>query len=284
MKSDNKKLIISLAMAFLLLLPQAVFADTGPKPSVTVIVSGIDDEYIVTLLASVEASGPWNSQSTYDDALALDCSREEWNALKNYKDADGFYFLGNEQKLKGRGSYEWSYMRPREFKILVYVPEDGSFYCSEAFDSYAFDSIYDVEIKDGVMTAEESYHAAARIIALIGRILITVAVELVIAFVFGFGKKPLIRVIVIANIVTQLILNILLMTNGYASMMTIGLLFYGPYELIVVIAEIIIYCVSFKKLGEKAPKLRIILYTLIANAASYFLGYFISDAFPYLFK
>ncbi len=85
-------LILALALA----LSTGAYADTGPKPSVTVNFENLPDEPAYgTLLCREPSRGPYSSER--DDYVPTE--RDEvtdlavWEAFRAYEDADGFYFL-----------------------------------------------------------------------------------------------------------------------------------------------------------------------------------------------
>ena len=75
----------------MLALSLPVFADMGPKPSVTLkLYYTPGQRYAVTLLGNTRVSGPWGSADQYRERMG---SRETWEAFKNYSAPEGYYFL-----------------------------------------------------------------------------------------------------------------------------------------------------------------------------------------------
>lgn len=61
------RLCIIIITIFLLLFPMPVSADIGPKPSVVINFTGLEDEtYYATLLSRDSFAGPWNCESYYE--------------------------------------------------------------------------------------------------------------------------------------------------------------------------------------------------------------------------
>jgi hypothetical protein len=93
-----------------------------------------------------------------------------WEAFDSYQDKDDFYFLQYFTKLGEDAAFRWGYYPPKEFKILLYFPDDGSFAVSdEVYERYAFDSYYTVDLSHlthpvtngETIRVEKDYHYAA---------------------------------------------------------------------------------------------------------------------------
>ena len=149
-------------------------------------------------------------------------------------------------------------------------------------ECYAFASVYNATIFDGEMQVTQAHSFAARLGALVFRIAMTIAIELLIAIAFGFKAKKHILIILAVNILTQLLLNVLLL--GYQPIFMFYVIQYAGAELIVLLAEASVYTLSFKKIDEyAATRKRIIPYAIVANTASFVLGYLISLLMPEFF-
>ena len=142
-------------------------------------------------------------------------------------------------------------LSPIKFKILTYFPDHDSFAVSnEVYERYAFDSYYKVDASgmeiqsvtlNNNIQAQKNYPYSWELISLISRILITIIIEVLIALLFGFREKKLLLIVLVTNIITQSILNILLnLINYYQG----GLMFVLNYiwmELLVIVIEAV-YC------------------------------------------
>ena len=65
------------------------------------------------------------------------------------------------------------------------------------------------------VSAEESYEHGKEIIALCIRIVLTILIELGIAYLAGYHEKKQLRFLVIVNVVTQVLLNVYLYFLDY---------------------------------------------------------------------
>ena len=145
-KIFHKKIFAFFLSALLVLaLSLPVFADMGPKPSVTLkLYYTPGQRYAVTLLGNSSVSGPWGSADQYRERMG---SRETWEACRNFPAPVGVYFLVYFQEYPGDADAEfvWGYYPPNKFYVLLYNIETGTFYRSEEpVERYAFSSEWQV--------------------------------------------------------------------------------------------------------------------------------------------
>ena len=167
MKKKILLLLFVCAIAVSALSPSAVYADSGPKPSVRVSVENLDGELCYgTLLSKWESTGPQFAWDGTEEGKYLPSGLEEeiWSAFVNYEDADGYYFLQIAWLCSGERGISWTYYPPSSFKILLYFPErgeGGEFLVSGIYERYAFDSYYTVNLTKtddgGLLIAQKSY-------------------------------------------------------------------------------------------------------------------------------
>lgn len=208
-----------------------------------------------------------------------------------YEDSDGFVYNRNFYLLDGRTLYIYEDF-PYDFKVLVYNPQTDSFSASEIMHRYATSSNFTVYLGDSgeVAAGKIDYQFVGAILSLIIRMVFTVAVELLIALLFGYKDKAHIKPILITNIVTQLMLNIGLnmmdffeFGGGYIGSwgaLSIGIE-YGIWEIAVFGVEALTYTLLFKKRdnGYGHP----VLYAFAANLASYIGGLVLAFVLPGIF-
>ncbi|MDI9496502.1 MAG: hypothetical protein QM227_09550 [Bacillota bacterium] len=295
----KKKLLIMLYVAaMLILVPSFAYGDVGPKPSVIVNFDGLEGKtYHVTLLSEESSTGPYSAIGKFKgDERYSDGEEgyEIWKEFVDYRDKDGYYFLQFFRDCTETSEFKWTYYPPQRFKILVYFPETDSFAVSGIYERYAFDSYYkvdagDIELKPSStyegLVAVKSYNFTKEIISLILRIIATIAIEVVIALIFGYRKKALLKVVLLTNIATQTILNIILNTVNYYYGGLAFLLSYFLAEVIVFIIEAIVYSNLLTKdsTGRLSRKAYAVFYAFIANAASFFIGIQIAKLIPGIF-
>jgi hypothetical protein len=204
-----------------------------------------------------------------------------------YEDTDGFYFLQFFENCSETQQFSWTYYPPQRFKILLYFPTTDSFVVSKGIhESYAFDSYYTVEIEkssisssaeDGApMNVRWTYDFTGEALSLTIRVLLTLAIEIAIALLFGFRGKRLLGFIAIVNVITQVLLNVALNVLAFFIGPWGLLLFYLPLEIAVFIVEAALYYALFRYLSEKQmPGWKPAAYALVANAASFIIGLYL---------
>lgn len=300
MKKNAELLLISLLLicSGFLLSPMTAKADIGPKPSVRITFENMGDEICYgTLLSKTSSTGP---SSVWDGSPAnirnYNLDTEIWEAFVNYQDSDGYYFLQEGWLCSETKQLNWTYYPPETFKILLYYPETDTFVVSGIYERYAFDSYYTVDMAQvntggagtepaaSVLTAETNYDYTWELISLVCRILLTILLEVGIAFLFGFRQKELLRLIAGINIVTQVVLNVLLNLIRYYQGQTAFVLSYILFEMIVFIIEAAFYSILFGRVGRKAiPIWKSVVYAFVANAVSFGAGFLIAKTVPGIF-
>ena len=270
--------ILSMLLCLLILasLPIAAFADTGPKPSVTVKISGLGEELCYgTLLSLKESTGPaqaWDGNE--ENAWYPDGQRDIWQAFVDYEDSDGYYFLQQFWQVNETKALNWTYYPPQSFKLLLYFPESDSFAVSGVYERYAFDSRFAVDAD--TMELTKSSTILTEFGSLLIRIVLTIAIELAVALLFGYRDRKQIRFITVVNVCTQIVLNVLLTVADYRSGPWASLVALVFGELIVFVVEAVLYCIRLDKLSEKSSsKGKAFAYAFVANLASLMLGRFI---------
>ena len=281
---------ISMVLILMAVLSIYAFADFGPKPSVVVEFEGAGDrEYYVTLMAREDKLGGPYHRITVDDQPE-EVNLAVWNRLVAYEDPDGLVFAGNVQKLTGDGDYVWGYYPPSEFRVLIYFPDTDSFLVSsEILEQYAFDSYYQMDFNDlsenwnsavTTIPVTQKYNLLCQITAFLMRLAVTVAVECLLAVLFGFtGKRQLLLVLVV-NCITQLALNLLILDES-VGLFAFYVLQYALIEVGVILAEGLVYCLATP---EQNRNIHPIAYAFFGNVASFSLGYLLSNCFPMLFS
>lgn len=285
-------LLLLLIILFAGLFSVTAYADMGPKPSVNLKIYGFSDvEYYVTLLSEDTTTGPY---SVYDPSYSEIPTEngDIWQKFQDYQDEDGYYFLQYFEKVEicedrngEYGAFSWSYYPPNRFKVLLYFPETDAFVVSQQkIDTYAFDSYFEVTAgeADTGCNVERSYGYGWEVFAFLVRLVLTILIELLIALIFGVRSRKLLTVILIANGITQLALNISFVIMGYMSMFFFYALTYGLVELIIFVVEGTAYDRAIERFGE-GDTLHPYLYSLTANLCSFVLGYVISHWFPFVF-
>ncbi len=262
-------------------------ADAGPKPAVSVNVKNLGGaKCYATLLSEREQYGPYCTTEIEKRWDEMRAETAVWEAFAAYKDPDGFFFLQELWDLRYVPKYAWEYHPPRIFKVLLYWPDEGRFAVSEITEAKDFYSLFEVDASEvrfadgsniGTIAVKPVDSYSYRIWAFVSRVLITLAVELLIALAFRFRSKREWLVIIATNILTQIALGIFatisVVRGGRDMQFFVTLAFL---ELGVAIIEAVVYILFLRKASGKKRGLWVyVVYALVANAASYFVGLWI---------
>ena len=290
----KKYLSISICILLLSAFPLLpVSADTGPKPSVTVTLKNAGSETCYgTLLSKKPNSGPfvaWDGDEEHLRQEQEDVPGEVVRAFLDYEDRDGYYFLQNSIR-KVETELYWGYYPPESFKLLLYFPETGNFAVSGICERYAFDSYFTVDMAEyeaggnSLLNIRKAHRWGQSLLSLAARILITVAIEIVIALLFRIRDKKSLLFILAVNLLTQIGLNLALNLIVYRFGIFGLIAGYILLELAIFILEAALYSTLMRKLTDSPRPAGIyVIYALAANAASFAAGIVLSFVIPKLF-
>ena len=314
-KTYNIKKLACIALAAVILftaLPITAKADTGPKPSVVVNFKNMGDELCYATLLSVgRSTGPhsaWDGIEGHENVFEAELEkgeerqfteREIWQAFVDYKDEDGYYFLQIFWKVSDKKSFTWGYYPPKTFKVLLYYPNTNEFAVSTVCEKYAFDSYYTIDMQgtdigsikydeenstDERLIAYRSYNYFKEGITLFIRACITIVIELFIAYLFSIRSKKEIVILLIVNVITQIALNGILFFVSYLNGPIAFLLAYAMIEVLIFIAEGLVYWKFINKYADKKREWwYYLLYSFVANVLSVVIGLLVASSIPTLF-
>ncbi len=283
----KRRYLIWCAVLLLAVSISVALADTGPKPAVSVNVKNLGGATCyATLLSEREQYGPYCTTEIEKRWDEMRAETSVWEAFAAYKDPDGFFFLQELWDLRYVPKYAWEYHPPRIFKVLLYWPDEGRFAVSEITEAKDFYSLFEVDASEvrfadgsniGTIAVKPVDSYSYRIWAFVSRVIITLAVELLIALAFLFRTKREWLVIIATNILTQIALGIFatisVVQGGRDMQFFVTLAFL---ELGVAIIEAVVYILFLRKASGKKRGLWVyVVYALVANAASYFVGLWI---------
>ncbi len=281
---NKKAILICLLLVIVInVFPIIAVADAGPKPSLEIIVKGIDNNnYWLDLLVTDESSYSWLELA--------DEERETVKKLAEYEDEEGFHpalLVGTRVPLSGelKGeknpdntySHNFSYVgTPELFKIAI-LTEDNNLIISDLIHRKHFNSIVkfdltDENLKEDILSAgkaKEIIPIWRMSLGFISRLLLTLVIEIGIALLFGFTIKNSGKTLLKTNILTQVLLNIAILWINLSYGMFAALFIFLLMEILIIIFETIIYA---KYLTEK-PIGRRIVYGILANVASLIAGF-----------
>ena len=286
----RKMISLLICMILIISLPVTAKADIGPKPSVRITFTGIEGEnYYGTLLSERRSTGPATAWDGYEDYRDWKPENEKpiWEKFISYEDTDGYYFLQEWWDCSKSNQLNWTYYPPNPFKILLYFPETDSFYVSDIYERYAFDSYFTVDLSEYAttpITARQSYDYKWELISLAARIVLSIVLELAIALVFGYREKKALAFLAIVNVITQVTLNVALNIINYKSG-SMGFTFaFICMEIVVFAIEAIAYKSLLQRFSTaEQEKRRGVSYALVANTASFAIGLWLAHLIPGIF-
>lgn len=229
-----KQFLLILLTVVILLIP--INANAAEPPALTIIVSNPPDdlELIITFPNDLSI-----------EAIELSKDTKAWEAY--YR----FYWSSVSNNFNGYNA------------VLMVKSNYGSFDVPISENMHSYNNILTLDYANRTLTEGQTI---SRTITLVGlRVGLTLIIEGLIFFLFGYRKKSSWLIFLITNLITQGILNINLSNSLNASYLFFGLIFY---EIIIYFVELITYLFLLR---EK-PKSRAVFYALTANVASFVLG------------
>lgn len=308
MKTRNNTRVLLATLCVLLLimlLPVTASADSGPNPSVRVNFENMDDVLCyATLLGAPELEASphsvWDGaeEGNYQGAAYTTgyvTPYDIWKAFAEYEDTDGYCFWQQGWSVSETEGINWVHYPPQKFKILLYFPDTDTFAVSGIYEPYAFDTYYTVDLAgidpaapengEAVLTVRRSYDYGGEILGFFARLLVTFAIEIAIAVrAFGFREKKQLRVLLVVNGITQVLLNVLLNVTGYINGPVFFVVNYVLFETLVFVIEAVIYCIWLRKVSGVPRKKRVyVAYAWLSNTVSFFAGAILAWLLPALF-
>ncbi len=268
------KIILSVFIFLLISLigTITVSADMGPKPASYITIKGIEGEY-VACFAAKEAWGPNYDYEFWEDYKTKPI---QYNPIMEYKDDEGFKWITCYYKCNGESEIKFTYYCPEEYKIVIYQ-NDQFLIATEALEMYAYSTYYEIDFSTGTVTSPENikviktYDYFSEILNLFLRIVLTLAIELGLFFLFRLYTKRNFMVVLIVNLITQIFLNVAANISLYNSGSLSALFLLFPLEFAILIIEFIAYQILLKD----KKRWIISLYAILANILSFGLGLYI---------
>ena len=281
---------VLLALAATLLTVSA-FADTGPKPQLTVKVTNPPEElYYLDLLAE----GDWEHAGDADySGLDWSYSEEEIAALDSgLLDAlraavpDGWHActaegsngapmwgdLLGEDAGNGTRLHTFGYVGvPDTYRILL-VTQSGETWLSGTYTRRSLQSSVTVDWASKTVDLPPVW--AAYLLQFLCTLLPTLLIEGLLLFALGYRSKRSWLVFLLVNLVTQggfaVYLAVTVLNHGVSGW---SLIFYIPIEVIITLVELLLY----RRLLTEKNKARAAVYAIAANLCSAVLGLWLID-------
>lgn len=255
-------------MAFI--TTQTVYADIGPKPSITIYVKNYKNQsYFLDLLTKNEyiKYTDFNNHNKYSDDI---------KNMPFYKYNEGGWMSTHIRQhllfgdLKGEYDEKTGFMVhtysyrdvPNIFKIIVQY-ENGDLVVSNVITPMQFNAKIVLDLETGkVSKVPQISYGFFYFLFLI---ILTVILELVIAKLFKFKRYKL---IIKANIFTQLLLHFILVYTFNIINYRMWNTEFLTLEVLIVILEFLIYKIFAKEYSWK----KLLIYTCTANVVTFVLG------------
>jgi len=284
-----KKLFIGISvfLLFSLTFMPNLSADVGPKPSGVIEVTGIDEAYDLDILIPYRFSSPprvmeeesWKSDTHYLDDDFFTVFERINGFITSDRYASATLYSGPPRYIDREDDFfTLGYFgAPKDFKIAI-ITESGHLIISEPVRRQLFDAhfTYDlsgVDLENDQVNAgvvEEEVPWATMVGQYFLRVFLTIAVELLILFLFFYRLKKSYLLAGFVNLFTQSFLTIFVLLGYYfwgGVIAALLLLILG--EIIIITLETIIYVA---KLKEKS-RLRAFSYSIVANLVTLAIGF-----------
>lgn len=256
--------ILKISTVFIILLmafSNISNADMGPKPSITVKLKNMNtNNYIIDLFVFDEDGSKYNDKADYNGSGLTHEEIEILHSL-NY---DGWisegtrwnsYLLFAECAGNELNKHTFSYFgTPETYRVFVWNKNTGEMKLSNILNRTDFTSIISMDIDE--MTIQRTSSIKLIIYTILKAELLTLIIEIVVALIMKFKHF---KIIILVNLCTNFILQILLMILPIPYYIAFGIL-----ELLVIFAEYMIY----KKFIKDESNKKIIAYTIIGNLMS----------------
>lgn len=263
MKIKKLLLLLTLSLVIFISCSISVNADMGPKPATYIDIVGIEGEYVAAFVAK-EARGP---NTDYEDWLHSDQKNPEYHPIIEYKDNEGYKWIERYFMCNGDSQIKYTYYAPNEFKIVIYK-NDKLYKVTDVIEMYAFRTYLKIDFSGDNIKIIKTYPVFKETIQFLLRVVITLAIELGLYFLFKLHSKRNFKIVLIVNIVTQLLLNIIINISTFYHGELYALIILFLVELGIFIIEPSLYLILLKDKN----KFLIALYGIVVNIISFILG------------
>lgn len=280
-------IIVAICLLLPLLLLSTASADTGPKPTVNITVTGLPQSDYTVMFLSDKSNGPWLLLDEYEHYIQSEYREEIYQtALKIsplIDDNEPWQLLLWTQKFENTTTLDvhFGYYPPQNFKLVVYDEVANKVYVSDQCERYAFSSYFDATLTSNDLEIEQgnappliitkNHQPKGEAVNFIVRVIITIAIEFSFALLFKFDKKSYI-IILVTNVLTQILLNVginlFIYNYGLNLLGLIPLLLFA--ELIIFVIESVVYKTFCNRVNK--GKKWIITYAILANLLSFVIG------------
>lgn len=265
-------LVTGIGLALVVALPIPVYADFGPKPSITIIVKNPpSEEYYLDLLIKPEKSH--NSQlegrDQYDAVkikLLEDYNQDGWTPALVHGTSIPLFGKLTGSKQGPNMVHTFSYFgTPEHFKIIIATP-DNQLIVSRELVRETFQLTLTYDYATGAISQRSLL--VAYLLQILSTLLPTLIIEGLLLLLFGFSLRQNFWPFLLVNLATQVLLTAVLGTAAITQGMFTAYLLAAPVELVIIIIESVAFALLFKQHSKK----RRIGYAITANLVSIISG------------
>lgn len=273
--------VMAAALICVSFLPRTVFADSGPKRSISIEIKNAPSElYYIALLQQGELS-PYYREHYDGDRIP---EEDEWvrEIFLTYEE-DGYILFtyaggassirSSEVDLKGSDFVKYGYMVPSTFKVMI-VTKSGEVTVSNEITAKAFYSECEYDYSTNTLKEVNFETNFAKDLAVESVIFcnITLITEGIVLLCFGlFRKKNLLRFL-IANLITQTLLYVFNLTCRLIDpLWQKYYLIWLVVEALITVIELFIYRKKLVRKDGSVSVKRNIAYAITANFISAFI-------------
>lgn len=255
----------------IILFPQDIQADVGPKPSIEITVKNGPKDYYIAL---IEKKKGLEGRSALKLDNVTDESVEAF--LKNFAYDGWGYFENpvgtNYKRANEDGVFHFGYMTPDYFRVMI-IDMDGDIHMSDAIDKIEFNAEFTLDFTAGELKELRSEVLLRRFGNVTVNYILTLVFEFIILLAFAYPVKSRNIIWFIAvNAATNIPLNLYFsyeQNKGPEYFMQFMIL-----EGLIMIVEAVIYRFTLvNKEGKKGNKA--IVYGIVANLVSATIGFFL---------
>ena len=164
--------------------------------------------------------------------------------------------------------HKFSYVGvPDRFKVIIVTSDNEIIISEDIVERKAFNS--NVYFDYNTRKLVESSPILSYVLQFISTCLATLIIEGVILILFCFSIKQNYKPFIIINVITQILLTLIVFSAMYSNGSFAALLLYIPFELVIFIAEAILFAKHLKQ----HSKLRRIMFAITANLVSFIFGF-----------
>lgn len=245
----------------IILFPQDIQADVGPKPSIEITVKNGPKDYYIALIekkTGLEGRSALKLDNVTDEsveAFLKGFAYDGWGYFKNPVGTN--YKRANED-----GVFHFGYMTPDYFRVMI-IDMDGNVLLSDPIDKIEFNAEFSFDYAAGELKELRDDALMKRIFTIARNYILTFVIEFVILIAFAYPMKArnIISVIVV-NAITNIPLNLYFtQPQNRASGFFLTLFLF---EIVIMFFEAIVYYFALADKNGNMKK-KALGYAVVAN-------------------